>query len=158
MQVNKHNPHRVQEERTAADVAAYKTLDKSQIARWERCKSAHRFMAFKGKTLVAYKLRGAAPEVLDTFTSSRLSVTLDGGLESSWTDSKGLEITLGSTPTEVAPGCFMWHPKHNTLELVDWKGGKSLRFSVMWRTAFNPSHKANGEIYLSEELAFVKNF
>lgn len=149
---------RIQDERTTADIAAYKTLSKAQLNRWERCKSSHRFMSFESKVLVAYKLNGSAPEVLNTFTSTGLSLTLWGGLQSTWKDSAGNVLLVSHQPSEIAPGCFLWHPKHNTLELVDWKGGKSLRFSAMWRTAFNPNQKVSGEIYLSEKLVFDRNF
>ena len=158
MQNHESNLQRIQEERTAADIAAYKNLSGEQLQRWERCKSAHRFMAFDSKVVVAYKLNGQNPEVINTFTSAGLSVTLENGLESVWTDSTGKILIVRHHPIEIAPGCFMWHPKHNTLELVDWKGGKSLRFSAMWRTALNPNRKVSGEVYLSEKLAFDRNF
>jgi hypothetical protein len=148
----KHTDARVTEERTAADIAAYKTLTTESLDRWEQCRSAHRFMAFTGKTLVAYRLADLpedAPEVLETFENLSASLHPSEGLSSIWKTSNGSHLLLGSSPQEIATGCFMWHPKYNTLELVDWKGGKSLKFSVMWRTALNPSYKKKGTVYLS---------
>lgn len=115
-------------------------------------------MAFENKSVVAYHLVNDKPEVLDTFTSVGITVTLAGGLQSTWQGQEGHVFTLDNQPKEVAPGCFMWHPKHNTLELVDWKGGKSLRFSTMWRTACNPAKKVSGKVYLCEKHVFVRNF
>lgn len=157
MQNQEHNSQRVHEERTAADVAAYKTLTKEQLVRWELCRSTHRFMAYDMKEIVAYRLVNGAPEVLSILTNAGVSVTQDGGLQSTWFNKENERFDLNHQPQEVAPGCFMWHPKHNSLELVDWKGGKSLRFSTMWRTACNPAKKVAGKVYLCEKHAFVRN-
>lgn len=158
MQLPENASKRIKEERTVADIAAYSSLTGEQLAKWELCRSTHRFMAFKSKQLVVYRLDGAAPEILDTFTNTSLSIDLSRGLESTWQGLDGKEILVGHKPLEVAPGCFLWHPKHNTLEYVDWKGGKSLRFSAMWRTAFNPAKKVPGHVYLIEAIAFARNF
>ena len=158
MQNQELNLQRLKEERTAADVAAYSNLPKDQLSRWEGCNSTHRFMAFRNKALVAYKLNEDVPEVINTFVNVGVNITLDNGLESIWMASDGKELVVNYQPTEFAPGCFVWHPKHNTLELVDWKGGKSLRFSAMWRTALNPSKKRHGEVYLQDKLTFERNF
>lgn len=158
MQMPETATKRVKEERTVADIAAYASLSGEQLAKWESCKSTHRFMAFKSKQLVAYRLYGGLPDILDVLTNTGLSIDLERGLESSWQGRDGSTLLIGHKPVEIAPSCFLWHPKHNTLEYVDWKGGKSLRFSLMWRTAFNPAKKVTNEVYLSESIAFARNF
>lgn len=146
---------RLHEERAAADTSAHQNLPTDQLARWEACRSSHRFMAFAGKKLVAYRLLFLKPEVIDTFTCRGLDVGLTTGLSSLWeSEATGQQFWVSSTPKEVATGCFMWMLKYSALELVQHKGSQSLKFSLAYRTKDNPSAKVDGTVYLLEKAVF----
>jgi hypothetical protein len=145
---------RLFEERTAADISAQK-LNSDQHARWESCRSSHRFMAFHGKQLVAYRLLFLRPEITDIFTCRGLDVALATGLSSLWeSQNTGKQFWVSHTPKEVAPGCFLWMLKYSSLEFVDYQGGKSLMFSLAYRINKNPKEKVDGTHYLLEKSVF----
>lgn len=145
---------RLVEERNIADNSA-QSLPLDQLSRWDTCQSSHRFMAFSGKQLVAYKLLFLRPEVIDTFTCRGLDVALSTGLSSLWESQREKkQFWISSTPKEVARGCFIWMLKYSSLEFVEYKGSKSLKFSLAYRTQQNPKDLVDGTIYLLEKSVF----
>lgn len=153
--MSSENPSRLREERLAADIAATQNLTTDSLNRWENCKSAHRFLAFQGKQLVLYKLFFQSPQISDILTCKDVKVSLVGGLVSVWeSKSSGMLFEVGSTPVEVGNSCFMWMLKYSSVELADYKGSKSLKFSVAYRTAVNPEVKVDGTSYLLEKAVF----
>ena len=145
---------RLSEERSVADINSQK-LPVEQQSRWDGCRSSHRFMAFAGKKLVAYRLLFLKPEVIDTFTCRGLDVGLETGLSSLWeSEATGERFWVSSTPKEVATGCFLWMLKYSALELTDYKGSQSLKFSLAYRTSKNPASKVDGTTYLLEKAVF----
>ena len=145
---------RLRIERNAADRNAA-TLDRPQWLRWNRSKSSHRFQAFHGKQLIAYRLKFLVPEITDIFTCRELEVSLTGGLVSSWEsrESKRL-IKISEVPLEVAPNCFLWMLQRSSLEMTTHKGQKSLRFPLAYKTALNPEVRVDGVFYLLEKVVF----
>lgn len=153
--MNLDQKSRLLDERAAADTNAHQNLPSDQLARWEACRSSHRFMAFAGKKLVAYRLLFLKPEVIDTFTCKGLDVGLSTGLSSLWeSEATGQQFWVSSTPKEVAEGCFIFMLKYSALELVQHKGAQSLKFSLAYRTRTNPSAKVDGISYLLEKAVF----
>jgi hypothetical protein len=145
---------RLRDERSTADINAAR-LDPAQQSRWELCKSSHRFQAFQGKQVVAYRLMFLLPEIYDIFTCKGLEVSLTGGLASFW-QSRNTEQVFRVTeiPEEMAPNCFFWMLRHSSLEMTYHKGQKSLRFPLAYRTELNPEVRVDGPIYLLEKAVF----
>ena len=141
-------------ERNTADANASR-LDLTQQSRWETCKSAHRFQAFKGKQLVAYRLLFLVPEIHDIFTCQELEVSLQGGLVSFWQSRNTEQVfRVSEVPEEVAPSCFLWMLKYSNLEMSSHKGQNSLRFPLGYRTTLNPETRVDGTFYLLEKAVF----
>lgn len=148
---------RLSEERAKSELAAYVCLSKEELARWNQCRSTHRIMAYKSKEVLAFTVVEGKPVIEGTFTNDSVSLSKDG-LSSNWYDEHGDLFTVSHSPKEIFPGCFMWHPRHNTLEVVDWYGENSLKFSVVWRTEHNPGVLVEGKSYLMEKLVFDRSF
>lgn len=144
---------RLREERATADFNSLK-LEHEQQVRWDSCRSTHRFMAFLNKQIVAYRLIFLRPEIIDTFTCKGLDVSLQSGLSSCWERQDGSRFWVSATPKEVAEGCFFWMLKYSSLEYVEFKGEKSMKFSMAYRTQENPDNKVDGTIYLLEKAVF----
>lgn len=64
------------------------------------------------------------------------------------------QIEVGSVPVELGDSCFMWMLKYSSLELVDHKGSKSLKFPIAYRTKCNPEVRSDGVSYLLEKAVF----
>ncbi len=145
---------RLRDERSTADSNAAR-LDPAQQSRWEVCKSSHRFQAFHGKQVVAYRLMFLLPEIFDIFTCTGLEVSLTGGLVSFWKSRNTEQVfRVAEIPEEVAPNCFFWMLKYSSLELTYHKGQKSLRFPLAYKTELNPEVRVDGPIYLLEKAVF----
>ena len=145
---------RLRDERNTADSNAAR-LDPAQQSRWEVCKSSHRFQAFLGKQVVAYRLMFLLPEIFDIFTCTGLEVSLTGGLVSFWKSRNTEQVfRVAEIPEEVAPNCFFWMLKYSSLELTYHKGQKSLRFPLAYKTELNPEVRVDGPIYLLEKVVF----
>lgn len=145
---------RLLEERHTADQNALK-LTTDQQARWNACRSGHRFMAFYNKQIVAYRLLFQRPETIDIFTCKGLDVSLANGLSSLWeSQNTGTQFWVSSTPKEIAPNSFFWMLKYSTLEFVTYKEKQSLRFSMAYRTELNPTNLVDGTTYLLEKAVF----
>ena len=145
---------RLRIERNAADGNAAK-LGKPQRDRWENSRSSHRFQAFRGKQLIAYRLMFLVPEITDILTCRELDVSLTGGLVSTWESRSSKQlITVSEVPVEVAPSCFLWMLQRSSLEMTTHKGQKSLRFPLAYKTAINPEVRVDGVFYLLEKAVF----
>jgi hypothetical protein len=145
---------RLREERAVSDANALK-LPLDQQLRWSECRSSHRFLAFSGKQIVVYRLSNSHPQITDQLVCKGLDVGLDTGLSSLWeSQESGTQFWVSATPKEVAPSCFFWMLKHSTLDFVEFKGTKSLKFSMAYRTEKNPSAKVDGTFYLLEKPVF----
>lgn len=145
---------RLRIERSAADANAAK-LDRFQQTRWEECSSSHRFQAFQGKALIAYRLLFLVPEITDTIICRELEVSLAGGLVSYWESEKSKKsIRVSEIPVEVAPSCFLWMLQRSNLEMSVHKGKKSLKFPLAYRTKLNPEVRVDGAFYMLEKAVF----
>jgi hypothetical protein len=145
---------RLREERSTADSNAAR-LEPAQQSRWEACKSSHRFQAFQGKQVVAYRLMFLIPEISDILTCTGLEVSLAGGLASFWKSRNTEQVfRVSDIPTEVTQNCFFWMLKYSNLEMVYHKGQKSLRFPLAYKTELNPAVRVDGPIYLLEKSVF----
>ena len=126
----------------------------SAMQRWEDCTSGHRFMSFPGKQLVVYSLMCGLPTVKDTLQCGNLSASLSSGVTSLWLRECGTVVEVSHTPREIAPSCFLWHPKFSQFEFSEHKGEPTLRFSMLYRQPKNPMTKQDGVLYLLERAAF----
>lgn len=147
----------MREERAAAYDNAQK-LPENVYQRWEACKSSHRFSAFRGKEVVAYRLLFLVPEVTNVFTCKGLDVSLEGGLSSLWEDRDKNAFWVSARPVEVADSCFFWMLKYSSLEYVEHQGSKSLKFPLCYGTVRNPQDKVDGNLYLLERAVFENTF
>lgn len=129
-------------------------LPQDAYRRWAIANSGHRFMAWKGKTVVAYQLVLGGPVVQDEFTLKSFSVDPTQGLSTLWTSQAHGELLVTQCPTEVAAGCFMWHNQHSVLEYVSHHNRYSLRVAMSWRTFRNPKLLEEDVTYLLEKAAF----
>lgn len=148
---------RMREERAIAYQNA-QHLPEEVFQRWERCRSSHRFVAYQGKEVVAYRLLFLVPEVTNVFTCKGLDVSLTSGLSSLWEDRNGKQFWVSARPVEVADNCFFWMLKYSNLEYGDWAGQKSLKFPVCYGTERNPQDKIDGIRYLLERAVFDDTF
>lgn len=144
---------RVDEERRFAASRAL-DLPPEQQDRWEACRSTHRFMAYENKILVAYHLVNGHPVIVDTLTCTHFGYHPDTGLDSFWRNQAGKDLHVTHTPAEVAPGCFMWHNKSTNIEYVEHRLKLNMRFSISYRTMFNPTSMEEGVNYLLEKAVF----
>lgn len=143
-----------------ANMVAEAWFDTFELERWNLCKASGLMTVFKGRKLTAYSLgyrpgsdparRKLRATLLNTFTNLGVSVSCSGGLESAWLDKNGKEINLNYKPLEVAPMCYLWHPRSSAIELADYGGKRSLCFSVMWATELEPETKKESRIYLTD--------
>lgn len=129
-------------------------LSEDAYRRWAIANSGHRFMAWKGKTVVAYQLVLGGPVVQDELTLDSFSVDAIQGLSTNWASQKHGQLLVTQHPTEIAEGCFMWHNQHSTLEYVSHHNRYSLRVAMSWRTYRNPKTLDEGITYLLEKAAF----
>lgn len=148
---------RMREERAAAFDNAQGLPDET-FQRWESCRSSHRFAAFRGKEVIAYRLMFLTPEVTNVFTCKGLDVSLDSGLSSLWENRDGSQFWVSSKPVEVAPACFFWMLKYSSLEYLEHMGRKSLKFPLCYGTVRNPLDKVDGNFYLLERAVFETTF
>lgn len=144
---------KIWEERQFADGFSL-NLPQDAQQRWSTCRSAHRFMAFQSKQLVAYRLLFSEPQVHSVLTCVGLSADIKRGLASVWTDGDGKEFHVSHAPVEVAPSCFLWHVKHSGLDYVQYNGEWNMKFSLAYRTRFNPTMMQDGSFYLLEKAVF----
>jgi len=140
-------------ERQFADAQAM-ALPDDAYRRWALALSGHRFMAWKGKRIVVYRMMLGQPHILDTLTMSSATVDMVQGLSTTWLSEVHGPLTISQTPTEVASGCFMWHNQHSVLEYVRHHNRYSLRVAMSWRTFRNPKLLEEDVTYLLEKAAF----
>lgn len=149
---------RLLEERSVADENAQKHLQADALKRWDSCGSAHRFMAFEGKEIIAFRLLFDTPQIIDTFKCVGLDTGLKAGISSLWKSQSKGNFWVSATPVEVADNCFLWMHKYTQLEFVTYKGAKSLKFSMGYRTLLNPTNKVEGPSYLLERSVFNSTY
>ena len=118
---------------------------------WLATAVGHRFMAYAGKVLVAYRVIAGEVSFIDTWTMTNLKADADHGFLTQWEDSSGKVTYIGHTPVEVADRCFLWHNHNSGYEFTDRYGSPSLRLSMTMRTEGHPATKKEGLTYLTEE-------
>lgn len=122
--------------------------------KWEATSSGHRFVAYKGKSLVAFRVMFGQPTVLKTLTLVDVSMDFSNGMTTTWVDADNRPLIITHTPYEVAEGCFLWHNKLSNLEYTEHLGKYSMRFAMTWRTALSPKKLVDGKVYLLESSVF----
>lgn len=123
--------------------------------RWAETRAGHRLMAYKGKTLVVYRLMFDKPTILATWTLTNLKVDLDKGFLSMWEDQDGKIMLVDHTPVEVCEGCFLWHSSNASYEYTRRFGSWSMRLSMSIRTAHHPDVRHDGVTYMLEGNMFA---
>ena len=152
----------------AAEVAAVTAqlwkLPSETAERFQACKASHRFMAFIGKQLIIYKVAedGTACDVIK-LTCKDVYVDGNEGFASEWvtepTDTEDSVIySIDYTPTELAPGVFMWTTFNSSVQMTSHRGQKSLRFSMLYSCGLHPATKVQGVHYIQERAAFDLEF
>jgi hypothetical protein len=141
-------------ERQYADTLAQR-LDPEASLRWEACRSAHRFAAYKDKQLVIFSLFYDEPQTLDVLTCTGAGMTLNDGTHTIWTRSDGKEIKVGHTPVEVHEGVFLWHVFYSEISYTPYLGRFSAKLPVGYRSLHNiHKHRADGVPYILERAVF----
>ena len=131
------------------------SLPPEALGRWHACRSGHTFQAFFSKQVVAFTIEDGVPKILKVLVCEDLLVNLRKGTSSLWIDQDtGEEVSIGHTPVEVAPSCFMWHLQHTTLDLNEHRGRYNVKFNLAYRTSLNPATRESGAVYLLEYATF----
>lgn len=144
----------VRNERAHADTFASRGLLPDEFSRWEFCRSAHRFLAYKGKQLVVYRIWFDTPQVVETLTCQEASLSLLGGISSNWTTSSGQLIGASHTPVEIAPSCFLWHVFDSQVRFMSHDQKYSVSLPLAYKTKSHPSTMNEDHLYVLEKAVF----
>lgn len=145
-------------ERQYSDTFA-QSLPPEAISRWEACRSAHRFAAYKDKQLVVFSLFYGEPQTMRVLTCTDVGLTMNGGLHSTWVDGDGKTVEVGHTPVEVAAGVFLWQVFYSSVSYIPHKGRFEVKFPLAYRSAHNVhKHTVEGVPYILERAVFDSTF
>lgn len=140
-------------ERAYADTFAARLVP-DQFAAWEACRSAHRFLAYKGKEIVIYNLWFDEPKIVDRLTLSQFHCNIDTGISSLWDSELHGSVELSHTPKMVADAVFMWHVFGSDALYQPYRGKWGLSIPLAYRTRLNPTNKREGVTYALERTVF----
>jgi hypothetical protein len=144
------------------DRLASEKLDPRTYARWAAVRSSHRFMAHKNKRIIAFRLAGNIPVVLNVFECDSINASFEQGISTHWHVRNRPEegFTVGHCPVEIADGCFMGHTTDTSTDYVEYdKGKRGMLVSMFYKTPANPiTSLYQGPAYLLEEPAFHRLF
>ena len=149
---------RLKDELKTTNSNAEKSLHPVAFLRWTRCNSSHRFQAYKGKSLILFKLNNGTPEIKDTLTCREVEVSFKGGLVTHWRSKSLGDFAVGAQPVELVDNVFLWMPKYATVALHEYREGTSATVPVVWKTAMNPATKVDGIFFLMERRAFEDTY
>lgn len=145
-------------ERQYADSLAQR-LTPAATDRWEACRSAHRFAAYEGKQLVIFNLFYDEPQTLDILTCKDVSLSLSGGLQTTWRTGEGQLIQVGHTPVELASSVFLWHVFFSEVSYIPYKGRFEVKLPLGYRSQHNiHKHRVDGVPYILERAIFDSMF
>lgn len=148
----------VQEERAHADLFASASLTPDQLALWEANRSAHRFMSFKGKELIIYRIMFDKPEIQNTLTCQEVSLNFAQGMTTTWVDSNDKVYRVGHHPTMVAEGIFLWHVFNINVLYLPHNNKWNARVSTAFRSPVNYKQAVDGCMYILEKATFDDYF
>ena len=137
---------------------ALNNLSADSADRFDECKSTHRFLAFRRKQLVVYRLLFDTPSVVDTLTCEEAGFDLDKGMSSVWRNASNHNITVTSIPVEVYPSVFLWHTFNSDVIYQVYKGVRSGKFSMLYRSPHHPKYRFENYIYIQELASFESEF
>jgi len=145
-------------ERHYADTHASIGLNDEQHAKWEACRSAHRFMAFLGKELIVYRIFLDKPEILSTLKCVDAGFDFRRGLYTVWKNQNNQEFEVGHVPVMVADSVFLWQVFDSNVQFTPLNGKFSARVSIAYKMAKNPVTKQEGANYILEKQVFRTTF
>lgn len=155
-----HDIRRIVEIRDSRDKVA-NLLSPSAKAAWYALRWVNRFMAYKGKELFIFTLdREHNPTVSTILTCHDVSLYADTGLTSEWKKSDGTYISVDSTPYEVLPSVFLWHPSSSEIQFREFDGKINTRFSMVMRTRHSPNYgdAEPNTLFMLDRATFQKEF
>lgn len=126
--------------------------------RWADCKSSHRFMAYKNKQLIIYKLVRNKPVIVDTLTCTAVDLSFADGLKSTWLNAKQIEVSIGHIPLEIYPSVFLWSTFYADLQYVPHHGIYAARFPLIYKTIHNPKLEFEDVLYIQERAPFEARY
>lgn len=146
-------------ERQHANTFASQSLDRDEYTLWEQCRSAHRFLTFKGKELFIYKFRSGSPRIVKKLTCVDTGLSFNGGFRTEWMDEDMNVVTVGHAPVMVSEQVFLWHVFDSQVEYAPHKGRFNARLPVAYRCKENPLQYQNeGVLYILERTAYENRF
>lgn len=144
------------ERNSVAGALSHLTPDSAD--RFEDCKATHRFLAFRRKQLVIYRLMFDTPSIVDILSCEEAGFNLDRGMYSSWRNQAGHIITVSSIPVELYPSIFLWHTFHSDVQYIQHLGVRSARFSMLYKCPHHPKHHHENYSYIQELASFESEF
>lgn len=145
-------------ERSYADNFAYNKLTQKEFAIWESCRSAHRFLAYRGKELVIYQLLFDTPRILKTLTCTAVQLSFDAGFSTTWIDHEEAVYTIEHAPVMVHDSVFLWHVFDSQVQFLPYNGKFNAKLPLAYRSKLNPIGKEEGVIYILERSVFDNMF
>lgn len=155
------NTAKASKERAILDRLASSNLSSTDYSLWLSTKAHHRFMAHKGKRLIAFRMSGSKAIVIDSLECKGISFSFEAGFSSIWrVRSTGAHVTVGVTPVQIADGCFLNHTIISGVEYVEYKPNQfGSMVSMAYKTPHNPLTVRNDScVYLMEEAAFFRTY